>query len=70
MLGKLLIAIGVVSIVIGVLVLYVPGAIGWIGRLPGDINIDRNGTRIFVPITSMIIISIVLTVIVNLFFKR
>jgi hypothetical protein len=70
MLGKLLIAIGVILVAIGVLVLYVPGAIGWIGRLPGDIDISRNGTRIFVPITSMIIISIVLTIIVNLFFRR
>ena len=49
---------------------YAPWLVNWFGRLPGDINITRNGSRIFVPITSMILVSIVLTVIVNLFFRR
>jgi hypothetical protein len=70
MVGRLLIAVGVVLVLVGLVVVYAPGALGWFGRLPGDINITRGNTRIFFPITSMIVISLVLTVIVNLLFRR
>ncbi len=43
-----------------------PGLINWFGRLPGDIRIESGQTNIFVPITSMVLISIVLTVLINL----
>lgn len=70
MVGKALIVIGLLLVALGVAVQYAPGLIGWFGRLPGDINISRDGSRIFVPITSMIILSIVLTIVINLFFRR
>lgn len=70
MVGKALIVIGLILVALGVALRYAPGLVGWFGRLPGDINISRDGTRIFVPVTSMIILSIVLTIIINLFFRR
>jgi len=70
MTGKILIGIGIALVVLGLLVQYAPGLLGWFGRLPGDINITRGGSRIFIPITSMIIVSLLLTLIVNLFFRR
>ena len=62
--ARLLIAVGVVTLVIGLLLLLWP-RIPMLGRLPGDITIQKDGFRLFVPIASSIIISIVLTVIVN-----
>jgi Protein of unknown function (DUF2905) len=70
MLPKLLIAIGFGVIAVGVVMLYAPWLLSWFGRLPGDINIERGGARVFIPITSMIIISVVLSLIVNFFFRR
>jgi hypothetical protein len=70
MLAKVLIGIGLAVLALGILLHFAPGALGWFGRLPGDIDIERGNTRFFFPLTSMIVVSIVLTVIVNLFFRR
>jgi hypothetical protein len=43
------------------------GALSWFGRLPGDIRVERPGVRLYAPITSMIIVSIVLTILLSLF---
>lgn len=63
-LGLLLILLGVGAIVVGVVVW--AGGVSWFGRLPGDIRIEGENTRVFIPITSMVIISVVLTVVFNL----
>ena len=69
-LGKIIIVLGVTLVVIGGLV-WLLGRSGLpLGRLPGDIRIERENASFYFPITSMIVISIVLTVIVNLFFRR
>ena len=65
--GKWFIYIGVALIVIGAIVQYAPWAVNWFGKLPGDIRIGTGRTRIFIPLTSMILVSVVLTVIFNLF---
>jgi hypothetical protein len=62
--GLLIVAAGVVLIVVGLLV--GAGGLSWFGHLPGDLHIERGGTRVFVPITSMLLVSVVLTVLVNL----
>jgi membrane protein implicated in regulation of membrane protease activity len=56
----LLIVAGLVIIAIGILAW--TGALTWFGRLPGDIRIERPGTRIYIPIVSMLIVSVVLSV--------
>ncbi|GAB6067881.1 DUF2905 domain-containing protein [Methylothermus subterraneus] len=68
--GKFFLALGVVFLLIGLILTYAPGLIGWFGRLPGDIRIQDEHKFIFVPITSMLLISLVLTLILNLFFRR
>ncbi|MDD4905140.1 MAG: DUF2905 domain-containing protein [Methylobacter tundripaludum] len=69
-LGKLLTAMGVILVVIGLVVSYAPWLISWFGRLPGDIRIENKQRFVFIPITSMLIVSIILTLIVNLFFRK
>lgn len=68
--GKFFLLLGVLFIVIGIGLTYASWLLNWFGRLPGDVNIKTDSGRVFIPITSMIIISILLTVIGNLFFKR
>ncbi|MDZ7735786.1 MAG: DUF2905 domain-containing protein [Gammaproteobacteria bacterium] len=70
MLGKLLIFIGIILLIAGLAVTYAPWLINWFGKLPGDIYIKGEKGTVFIPITSMIVISIVLTIIVNIFFRR
>jgi hypothetical protein len=68
--GKLLVTIGVALLVIGLVISYEPWLISWFGKLPGDIRIEDEKKLVFIPITSMLIVSIVLTIIVNLFFRK
>ena len=70
MVGKTLIVLGLAIAAIGVAMVYAPWLINWFGRLPGDVSITRDGGRIFIPITSMIIVSIALTIVVNFIFRR
>lgn len=63
-LGLLIIGAGVVLALVGVIVYF--GGFSWFGRLPGDIRYEGENTRVFIPITSMILASLVLTLLVNL----
>ncbi len=65
--GKLLILLAVALAVLGGL-LWLGGALG-LGRLPGDIRIQRPGFGCFIPIVSSIILSIVLTLLLNLLLR-
>jgi uncharacterized protein HemY len=67
-LGRLLIILGLIIAGIGVLLLLSP-KIPWLGRLPGDIVIKKDNFRFFFPITTSIIISIILTILFYLFRK-
>lgn len=69
-LGKLLMAIGVVLAVAGLAVSYAPWLISWFGRLPGDIRIEGEHRFVFIPLTSMLVVSIVLTLIINVIFRK
>jgi len=66
--ARLLISIGVVILVIGVVMLLWP-KLPMLGKLPGDITIQKDGFRLFVPIATSIVISLVLTVVVNVVFR-
>ena len=63
-LGSVLIIIGLGLAIIGLLISF--GGLGWFGRLPGDIRIERETTRIYVPFASMIVVSLVLSLILYL----
>jgi uncharacterized membrane protein YidH (DUF202 family) len=65
-LGKFLIIIGVVTAVIG-LIFWSGFAPKWLGRLPGDIRIERGNSAFYFPIVTCIVISILLSLILSIF---
>ena len=67
-LGKLLIVLGVAFVVLG-LALWSGFGASWLGRLPGDIRIERSNSTFHFPIVTCIIISVVLSIIFS-FFRR
>lgn len=67
--GRLLILAGIMAIAIGVVLLFLP-RIPWLGRLPGDIVVQRERVTFYFPIVTSIVVSIVLTILLNLFFRR
>ena len=62
--GPVLVAAGVVLILVGLLAW--SGGLSWFGRLPGDIRIERESVRIYVPIVSMLLVSAVLSLVLYL----
>ena len=70
MFGKALILLGILLVVAGVVLVYAPWLVSWFGRLPGDIRIERDGGSVFIPITSMVIVSVVVSLILNIFFRQ
>ncbi len=67
--SKWLIIIGLLLVVLGLLLHFFPWTLNWFGKLPGVIHKELEHGDIYIPITSMIIISILITVILN-FFKH
>jgi tellurite resistance protein TehA-like permease len=62
--ARWIIIAGLVLVVIGLILHFAPGAFRWFGRLPGDIRIEKDNFSIYIPIVSMLVISIVLSVII------
>lgn len=62
--GPMLIALGVGLILLGLL--FWSGSMAWFGRLPGDIRIERETMRIYVPIVSMLLVSVVVSLVLYL----
>ena len=67
-LGKLLLALAAVIALVGLVLLLVGR--GVLPRLPGDFTFGRGNLRVFVPIGTSILISVVLTILLNLFLRR
>jgi hypothetical protein len=65
--AKWIMIAGAVLLVVGAILQFAPWAFSWFGRLPGDIRIETERGMVFIPITSMMIISVVLTLLINLF---
>jgi hypothetical protein len=64
-LGRTLLLVGIALALLGAWLAYGPG-IPWLGKLPGDIRIERPGTRIYIPITTSILLSVVLSLMLYL----
>ena len=62
--GPMLLTLGVGLILIGLL--FWSGSMSWFGRLPGDIRIERVTVRIYVPIVSMLLVSVVVSLVLYL----
>ena len=67
--GKYIIIIGLGIIILGLLVYFLHDKLNWIGRLPGDIRIERDNFRFYFPIVTMILFSLVITLIINIIKK-
>ena len=59
-----LLVVGLACIVLGLLAYL--GALSWFGRLPVDVRLERSGVRIYVPLVSMLVSSVVLTVVLSI----
>jgi Protein of unknown function (DUF2905) len=59
-LGQLIVMLGLAFIVIGLVTMR--GWLGWFGHLPGDVRVERENVRVYVPIISMLVISLLFSV--------
>jgi Protein of unknown function (DUF2905) len=67
--GKLLIIAGGLIVVVGLALMFGP-RIPFLGRLPGDIAIDRGNVHFYFPIVTCLVLSLVATLILNFFLRR
>lgn len=67
--GKLVLIVGVALVFLGGVIM-LAGRLPWIGQLPGDFHFRRGNTTIYFPLMTMILISIILTIILNLLLRR
>jgi len=72
-LGKILLGLGLVMVVLGGILLVAgssAGKVPWLGRLPGDISIERENWRFYFPLGTSILLSVVLSLLLWLFSRR
>ena len=67
--GKYIIVFGVLIVVIGLVIYFFHDKLHWFGRFPGDIRVERENFRFYFPITTMILVSLLITLIVNVLKK-
>ena len=65
--GRVLIGCGVALAVLGAVLHFAPWLLNWFGRLPGDIRFEGERTKVFIPITSMLLVSLVVSLLLNVF---
>ncbi len=62
--GKWIITAGIIIVVIGFIIYFFHDKLNWIGRLPGDIRIEKENFRFYFPIATMILLSLMATLII------
>jgi H+/Cl- antiporter ClcA len=65
--GKLVIIAGVLIVVAGLIIYFFGSKLNWIGNLPGDIRIERENFKFYFPITTMILLSLLVNFIFRIF---
>jgi hypothetical protein len=68
-LGRVLLVVGALLCLVGVVLLFAD-RVPWLGRLPGDVVVRRGPVTFYAPIATSIVLSIVLTILLNLFWRR
>ena len=61
--GPLIVMAGIVIAAVGILVW--AGGLSWFGRLPGDIRMERGNVRIYIPVVSMLLISVAASILLS-----
>ena len=72
-LGKMLLVFGLVMVLLGVVLLvagHFSGKVPWLGRLPGDVYIQRGSWTFYFPLVTCLIVSIILTLLFSIFSRR
>lgn len=72
-LGKILLGFGALMVLLGLVLLVagnLSGKVPWLGRLPGDIHIQRGSWSFYFPLATCLVVSIVLTLLFSLFGRR
>lgn len=64
--GKYIIIAGIVIILAGLLIYFFADKLNWVGRLPGDIRIEKENFRFYFPITTMILVSLLIALVVQI----
>ncbi len=64
--GKILILAGILILTIGILVYFFHDKLNWIGNLPGDVIIKRPNFSLYIPITTMILFSVLITLLIRI----
>lgn len=64
--AKWFILLGAILLFIGAILQFAPWLLAWFGKLPGDIRVETGSLKLFVPITSMLLVSLVLTLLLNI----
>jgi hypothetical protein len=67
--GKYIILFGLILLILGIILYFFGNQLNWLGKLPGDIRIEKENFRFYFPITTMILISVILTILINLIRK-
>jgi len=67
--GKYIIFIGIILVAAGIILYFGGDKLKWLGNLPGDIRIRKDNFRLYFPLTTMILISLVITLIINIIRK-
>ena len=65
--GKYILIAGIVVVIAGIIIYFFHDYFKWLGRLPGDFRIEKENFRFYFPLTTMIIVSVVATVLIHLF---
>jgi hypothetical protein len=68
--GKIMIVAGLTLVVLGAAWTWAPWLFGWFGKLPGDLRFQRGNGTVFIPLGSMLLISLALNLIYYLFLRR
>jgi len=66
--ARMFLVIGVLFLLLGG-VLLLADRVPWIGRLPGDLTYESDNVKVYVPLTTMLLLSLLLTLLFNLFLK-
>ncbi|NLN31243.1 MAG: DUF2905 domain-containing protein [Bacteroidales bacterium] len=67
--GKILIITGILMLIAGLILYFAGNKLSWLGHLPGDIRVEKENMRFYFPLTTMILVSVLLSLILYLIRK-
>lgn len=65
--GKYILITGIFIVLVGIVIYSFHDYLKWIGKLPGDIRIEKENFRFYFPLATMIVLSLLITLLINIF---